>query len=189
MLKAARKVVKGMTALDAWDYTAYPHEQTMWDNEYMDRRHCRPRTADPVDVDGALAGAHQRRAELERRRSSKPSVVDRFDLTRHDPDYDRVTWGKLGKLINYFDMTPVMARIEDGKYPRQYDGADVAPPTRRPQPPLVNMAKALDGAGDPEQGDVSDRSAELTLTSGGGRRAEAARRPSPLPLLRAARPE
>ena len=35
MLKAARKVVKGMTALDAWDYTAYPHEQTMWDNEYM----------------------------------------------------------------------------------------------------------------------------------------------------------
>ena len=35
MLKAAKKVVKGMTALDAWDYTAYPHEQEMWDNEYL----------------------------------------------------------------------------------------------------------------------------------------------------------
>ena len=40
----------------------------------------------------------------------------RYDLTRHDPDYEHITWGKLGKLINYFDMTPVMAQIEAGKY-------------------------------------------------------------------------
>jgi len=113
MLQAAKKVVKGMTALDAWDYTAYPHEQTMWDNQYMAAA-VAALDADPVDVGGALdaltgVGLNWNGVVY------SPSVY-RYDLTRHDPDYDRVTWGKLGKLINYFDMTPVMAKIEAGKY-------------------------------------------------------------------------
>ena len=44
-----------------------------------------------------------------------PSVVN-YDLTRHDPDYYRVTWGALGKQINHFDMAPVWALIEAGQY-------------------------------------------------------------------------
>jgi Iap family predicted aminopeptidase len=113
MLKAAKKVIKGMTALDAWDYTAYPHEQPMWDNEYMDAA-LAALDEDPVNTKAALealtaVGLNWYGVVF------SPSVY-RYDLTRHDPDYYRVTWGKLGKLINYFDMTPVMAKIEVGDY-------------------------------------------------------------------------
>jgi hypothetical protein len=113
MLKTAKKVIKGMTALDAWDYTAYPHEQTMWDNEYMAAA-LAALDEEPVNVDAALealtnVGLNWNGVVF------SPSVY-RYDLTRHDPDYYRVTWGKLGKLINYFDMTPAMASIEAGKY-------------------------------------------------------------------------
>ncbi len=113
MLKVARKVEKGMTALDAWDYTAYPHEQTMWDNESMQAA-LAALAADPVDPDAAVealtnVGINWNGVVF------SPSVY-RYDLTRHDPDYDRITWGALGKLINYFDMTPVMAQIKAGEY-------------------------------------------------------------------------
>lgn len=113
MLQVAKKIEKGLTALDAWDYTAYPHEQTMWDNESMQTA-LAALAADPVDPDGAIealtnVGINWNGVVF------SPSVY-RYDLTRHDPDYDRITWGGLGKLINYFDMTPVMAQIKAGKY-------------------------------------------------------------------------
>ena len=148
MLKAAKKVVKGMTALDAWDYTAYPHEQTMWDNESM-LAAWHALDEDPVNVDGALealtnVGINWNGVVF------SPSVY-RYDLTRHDPDYEHITWGKLGKLINYFDMTPVMAKIEAGKY----DAGDGPRSTRMYSTNLYdldkrvsNMAKALNDASD-----------------------------------------
>lgn len=76
-----------------------------------------------------------------------PSVY-RYDLTRHDPDYSRITWGKLGKPINSFDMTPVTARIGDGQYDRalakieQMRGVDTGDLGTR----VVNMTNALDQA-------------------------------------------
>jgi len=113
MLRTAKTVVKGMTALDAWDYTAYPHEQTMWDNEYLAAA-LAALDENPVSVEGALealtnVGINWNGVVF------SPSVY-RYDLTRHDPDYERITWGALGKLINYFDTTPVMARIEADRY-------------------------------------------------------------------------
>ena len=44
-----------------------------------------------------------------------PSVIN-YELTRHDPDYYRVTWGAMGKQINHFDMAPVWALIDAGQY-------------------------------------------------------------------------
>ncbi len=142
MLAAAKKVIKGMTALDAWDYTAYPHEQTLWDIQYMDAA-LEALAADPVDPDAAVealtnVGINWNGVVF------SPSVY-RFDLTRHDPDYDRVTWGALGKLINYFDMTPAMAWISDGQYERasasitSMRNADSSDLSRR----VVNMTTAL----------------------------------------------
>lgn len=147
MLAAARKVLKGMTALDAWDYTAYPHEQTMWDNEYM-MAALDALSADPVGP----AAANEALTNVGLNWNGvvfSPSVY-RYDLTRHDPDYSRIAWGKLGKLINYFDMTPVMAWIDDGKYEKAQasitnmlvaNGSDL---NKR----VVNMTKALNGASD-----------------------------------------
>lgn len=147
MLKVARKVVKGMTALDAWDYTAYPHEQTMWDNEYM-MAAWHALDADPADPDAAVealtsVGINWNGVVF------SPSVY-RYDLTRHDPDYEHITWGKLGKLINYFDMTPVMAKIRAGKYDQAMSSiygmysANLYDLRQRVQ----NMAKTLNDASD-----------------------------------------
>lgn len=147
MIATAKKVLKGMTALDAWDYTAYPHEQTLWDIQYMDAA-LEALTSDPVAPDAAVealatVGINWNGVAF------SPSVY-RYDLTRHDPDYSRITWGKLGKLINYFDMTPVMAWIGDGQYDRaiakieqmrSVNAADLG--TR-----VVNMTNALTSASD-----------------------------------------
>lgn len=113
MLAAAKKVLTGMTALDAWDYTAYPHEQTMWDNEYM-RAALEALDADPVDPDAAVEALTN--VGLTWNGTVFSPSVYRYDLTRHDPEYERVTWGGLGKLITYFDMTPVIAKIQAGEY-------------------------------------------------------------------------
>jgi Iap family predicted aminopeptidase len=145
MLVAAKKVIKGMTALDAWDYTAYPHEQTLWDIQYMDAA-LEALQAEPVDAEAAVealtgVGLNWNGVVF------SPSVY-RFDLTRHDPDYDRVTWGALGKLINYFDMTPVMAWIEEGRYEKAIAGIAAMRRTdsRDLNIRIVNMTKALSGA-------------------------------------------
>ncbi len=112
-LRAAKRSLKGYNALDAWDYTAYPHQQTMWDIEYMDSAIAKLQ-ADPVDAEGAsedlAAVGINWYATL-----FSPSVVN-WDLTRHDPDYYRVTWGSMGKQVNHFDMAPVWALIEAGQY-------------------------------------------------------------------------
>jgi hypothetical protein len=145
MLAAARKVLKGMTALDAWDYTAYPHEQTLWDVQYIDAA-LEALRADPVDPAAAIealtnVGINWNGVVF------SPSVY-RYDLTRHDPDYERVTWGALGKLINYFDMTPVMAWVEDGKYDKAIATLETmrATDSRDLGIRVENMTKALNGA-------------------------------------------
>ena len=61
-------------------------------------------------------GAHQRRPQLEKRRGLQPQRGTVYDLTRHDPDYSRITWGALGKQVNQFQMAPVWALIGDGQY-------------------------------------------------------------------------
>jgi len=147
MLKAAKKVVKGMTALDAWDYTAYPHEQEMWDNEYLAAA-LAALDEDPVNVSGAneaLTGVALNWNGV----VFSPSVY-RYDLTRHDPDYYRITWGALGKLINYFDTTPVMAQIEAGKYDQARTAIENMYSTNVYDLNIrvSNMAKALNGASD-----------------------------------------
>jgi len=113
LLEMARQSLIGYQALDAWDYTCYPHQQTMWDIEYMDSALAHLR-ADPVEADAAIqdltsVGVNWYASVF------SPSCVN-YDLTRHDPDYYRVTWGALGKQINHFDMAPVWALIHAGQY-------------------------------------------------------------------------
>ena len=146
MLAAAKKALKGMTALDAWDYTAYPHEQVMWDNEYLYA--AIDALQAPADPDAAIealtnVGLNWNGVVF------SPSVY-RYDLTRHDPDYNRITWGKLGKLITYFDTTPVMKQIEAGQYEAatQAVSSMLAANERDLNQRIVNMTKALDGASD-----------------------------------------
>jgi aminopeptidase YwaD len=112
-LRAAKSSLAGYQALDAWDYNCYPHQQTMWDIEYMDSAIAKLQ-ADPVDA----AGASEDLANVGVNWYATlftPSVVN-WDLTRHDPDYYRVAWGSMGKQINHFDMSPVWALIGAAEY-------------------------------------------------------------------------
>ena len=113
LLQAAAKSLVGYTALDAWDYTCYPHQQTLWDIQYMDAA-LAALTADPADPEAAAEAVTSVGSNWLGTLFS-PSVY-LYDLTRHDPDYYRVTWGALGKQVAQFDMSPVLARIEAGDY-------------------------------------------------------------------------
>jgi hypothetical protein len=113
LIRAAKRTLKGMTALDAWDYTAYPHQQTMWDVEYIDAA-IAALQADPVDP--AAASDALANVALTYYGQTYSHSVYLYELTRHDPDYYRVVWGGLGKLINYYDMIPVLAKIDDTDY-------------------------------------------------------------------------
>jgi N-acetylated-alpha-linked acidic dipeptidase len=113
LLELARQSLIGYQALDAWDYSCYPHQQTMWDIENMDAALVHLRH-DPLEADQAIedltsVGVNWYASVF------SPSVVN-YDLTRHDPDYNRVTWGALGKQINHFDMAPVWTLINGGQY-------------------------------------------------------------------------
>ena len=113
LLRGAKSSLKGYQALDAWDYSCYPHQQTMWDIEYMDAALAHLR-ADPVEGDAAIADLGSVGINAYNSLFT-PSVVN-YELTRHDPDYYRVTWGAMGKQINQFQMAPVWALIEAGQY-------------------------------------------------------------------------
>jgi hypothetical protein len=113
LLQAAKTSLVGYTALDAWDVNIYPHQQTLWDIQYMDAA-LGALAADPVDPAAAAEAVTAVGANWLGTVFS-PSVY-LYDLTRHDPDYYRVTWGALGKQVDQFDMSPVLAKIGDGDY-------------------------------------------------------------------------
>jgi hypothetical protein len=113
LLQAADISLESYTALDAWDSNSYPHQQTLWDIQNMDAAldALRARPADPDAAHEALAAVGSNwLATL-----FSPSVY-LYDLTRHDPEYYRVTWGALGKQVDQFDMTPAWALIAAGDY-------------------------------------------------------------------------
>jgi Iap family predicted aminopeptidase len=113
LLQAAEESLVAYTALDAWDVNSYPHQQTLWDIQSMDAA-LAALTADPVDPAAAAEAVTAVGANLLGTVFS-PSVY-LYDLTRHDPDYYRVTWGALGKQVDQFDMSPVLAKIAAGDY-------------------------------------------------------------------------
>jgi len=113
LLQAAKTSLVGYTALDAWDVNIYPHQQTLWDIQYMDAA-LGALAADPVDPAAAAEAVTAVGANWLGTVFS-PSVY-LYDLTRHDPDYYRVTWGALGKQVDQFDMSPVLAKIAAGDY-------------------------------------------------------------------------
>ena len=112
LLQAAETSLVGYTALHTWDVNCYPHQQTLWDIQNMDAA-LAALAADPVDPAAAEAVTAVSANWLGTVFS--PSVY-LYDLTRHDPDDYRVTWGALGKQVGQFDMTPVLARIKAGDY-------------------------------------------------------------------------
>ena len=113
LLSLAKTSLKGYTALDAWDHDCYPHQQTLRDIQYMDAA-LAALAADPVEPEAAAEALVSVGSNWLGTVFS--SSVYLYDLTRHDPDYYRVTWGGLGKQVAQFDMSPVLAKIGAGYF-------------------------------------------------------------------------
>jgi hypothetical protein len=113
-LMAIEKILSGnFTALSWWDDTIYPHEQALWDLQW---------------IDGALAALDRRKPQAAAAlkalanvgytfyglMSSEPVHVHK--LARHDPDYWAISWGGQGHLPQPIDVMPEYRQIEAGAY-------------------------------------------------------------------------
>jgi len=116
LLKIQKLVNGNLTALDAWDYTCYPHEQVMWDVEYLNEAIACLEQATP-DTQGAMDALSN--VALTGYGLTFSHHVYLYDLSRRDPDYYRVTWGAQGHLIHYLDVVPQYRAIEAGTWSKQ----------------------------------------------------------------------
>jgi hypothetical protein len=111
LLEIQRLINGNLTALSAWDWTAYPHEQVLIDVQ---------------SLNGAISALHEGRTG--RALSALANValtwyglyfshdVYTYDLERRLPSHPRVTWGAQGHLINYLDVIPQYREIERGTW-------------------------------------------------------------------------
>lgn len=100
------------TALDCWDITIYPHQQVLWDIQYLDA--ALAALEDPVDKDAALSAV----TSVGINSYGPPFSYENFltGLERHDPDYPGVYWGAMGHLAPYLDLMPAYWDIQDDHY-------------------------------------------------------------------------
>ncbi len=113
LLKIVRMVHDEFIALDAWDYTTYPHEQVLWDLEQMNAV-LAELEKDPVDPDAAATPIWDISQMYYGLMFSYEAFVD--DQQRHDPSYDRVRWGGQGQLAPYHDLVAEYDQIYAGDY-------------------------------------------------------------------------
>jgi Iap family predicted aminopeptidase len=109
--ESARRSLTGFTALSAWDYTIYPHEQVQNDALYISK------------AMSALRHGEWRRAIWRLWNVAQvwyASLLSRetfqVEMSHHAPDYPKLAWGGQGKLAPYLDLWDVHAAIrEKGK--------------------------------------------------------------------------
>jgi aminopeptidase YwaD len=77
-----------LTGLDVWDYSAYPHQQVLWDIEYLDDALGNLQ----VPVDKAKAISALESVGLTWNAENFSLSVYTNDLLRHDPSYPLITW-------------------------------------------------------------------------------------------------
>ena len=113
LLDIAGEVNRGFTALSVWDDTIYPHQQVMWDCQYLNAAIADLRQP-VVDASGALANLENVALTWNGVSFSYPVYLQ--ELTRHDMDYYRINWGAQGKQVDYVDVMPEYRSIESGDY-------------------------------------------------------------------------
>jgi hypothetical protein len=116
VLLRVEKLLNGnFTALTAWDTTCYPHEQVMWDLQYLESAIQELEAATSGDaVPGALDALGNVGVTWNGLYFSHD--VYTFDLSRRLPTYYRANWGAQGQPIIYLDVIPQYRAIEDGSW-------------------------------------------------------------------------
>lgn len=106
--EAARRSLTGFTALSAWDYTIYPHEQVQNDALYISKAMSALRHGEWKRAIWRLWSVAQVwYASLLSRETFQ------VEMSHHAPDYPKLAWGAQGKLAPYLDLWDVHAAIRE----------------------------------------------------------------------------
>ena len=101
------------SALTAWDYGCYPHQQVLNDVQCLEQA-IAALQAKPADTTTALNSLSN--VALTSYGLMLSHSVYLHDLTRRLPGYYRVDWGGQGHLIHYLDVTPQYNAIQAGTW-------------------------------------------------------------------------
>jgi len=143
LLSIAGEVNRGFTALSVWDDTIYPHQQVMWDCQYLSGA-IGDLQQPVIDASGALSNLENVALTWNGVSFSYPVYLQ--ELTRHDMSYYRINWGAQGKQVDYVDVMPQYRLIQAGAYAGALAGllpmrdAEVADLNAR----LVKMCEVLE---------------------------------------------
>ncbi len=138
--EATRSSLTGFTALSAWDYTIYPHEQVQNDALFLGKaisslRHGEWRQA----IWRLWSVAQVWYASLLSRETFQ------IEMSHHAPDYPKLAWGGQGKLAPYLDLWNVHAAIRDkGKAGDADFTAEIAELRAAREAELTEFASRLD---------------------------------------------
>jgi hypothetical protein len=96
-----------------WDDTIYPHQQVMWDCQFLNGA--------IADLQQPVPAASSALANLENVALTWNGISFSYsvylqELTRHDMSYYRINWGAQGKQVNYVDVMPEYRSIQAGTY-------------------------------------------------------------------------
>jgi hypothetical protein len=113
LLEVQKVLNKGLTALDVWDGTVYPHQQVQWDLEYFNAAIAELDKVNPV---AAKATGALDNLGFTWYGPYFSDVVYERELWRHSPDFPRLTWGGQGKLAIFWNVMPQYRLIEAGDF-------------------------------------------------------------------------
>jgi hypothetical protein len=111
LLKMQKVIGTSFTALDAYDATIYPHQQVLWDVEFLNAAIAALQHGQLNKALGALGNVGLTPYGL-----VFSHDVYTYDLSRRDPDYYRVNWGEQGHLVHYLDVIPQYRSIQAGTW-------------------------------------------------------------------------
>lgn len=114
MMKAERRLLRDLVALDVFDQYVFPHQQTQRDATRMQLALDRLAANDPEG-----AREYVRRTGLTSAGRHFAYETYTAELARHDPDADRLQWGSQAHLAPYVDLWQeyhsMGEKIADGK--------------------------------------------------------------------------
>ena len=150
MMKAERRILKQLVALDVFDQYIFPHQQLQRDATRMQQAANALRGGDPVAALDLV-----RRTGLTNAGRRFAYVTYAAELERHNPDFDRLQWGGQAHLSPYVDVwhefRSIEQKIADGKSdPSEFSSeiasleAKLGPQYERLNNRLASMASVFD---------------------------------------------
>ena len=141
LLCVEKQIDGNLTALDSWDATAYPHQQVLWNIEYLDAAIAALQSSDTAAALDAITGVDRNWIAVNFGRFS----VD-YNLGLYEPGFDRLCFAELAHLPPVIDLTRQYHQVVAGRVARplaklaRIRAAQVPELNRR----LVKLARVLE---------------------------------------------